>query len=560
MIGSVRAGAAAIVLWFLAISPAAAELCRVSFAHPSLGSDGLSLLVEKALLYINDGPARGTAFLIDRHRGIYLTAAHVVAAKADYRIAENRETIFLNSRNPRLSGDRISLKVLTILTEDENSRSGVPAYALDDLAILQLRDFELPSNVQPLELALRKPVSYPRDRVHFTGYGVTRPEDPRPRIIDDNQTPLEPLSHNVYGIGETVEGGDSGGPVLLGNGNVIGLIMRAQDRHQAIIHPLDRYRLAIMDEVVPEGDRLIEVLFASQDLDQRIIDAIGLLQPAPAAISNLEWASAILKLDTLGLLADVDTELLHCPLVMAATQRQIGAYGGFITREIVLREYRSAEPAEVLNEGQRAEQRGEALRAIALYELASDGYRRQVASLMGEESVQRALAGSLIRASETALPGELEGINGTTWSFQATVDTLAERLDVTAPADIVVDVTPQTSPRFRTFTSDRLAVALNDYGRALARGNNLRAQISGADFVDLASQETAIRATAIGATVAGSTSWRQLNLDTLQYSLTGHHAETGAADRIGIDVRTMAVRPNDRVLFDLGSSSHWPGD
>jgi hypothetical protein len=238
----------------------------------------------------------------------------------------------------------------------------------------------------------------------------------------------------------------------------------------------------------------------------------------------------------------VETELLECPLSLAAMQRQIGTYGAPIATELLRRQYADATPAEVLNDAVRAEQRGETLQAIALYDVASKGYQGELATLLTEAPTQRALAGSLVRALELAPPAESARIFSANWNFQESVSTLADHLGTAAPSNVVIDVTAENASRFRTFTSDRLAVVLHDYGRAVARGNNLRLQMMGSDFVDATPLTTAIRATAIGATVAANRGWSELNLDTLQYSLDS------LSDEVGLQL--VSRRPN-RVLLQL---------
>ncbi|MBO6551523.1 MAG: trypsin-like peptidase domain-containing protein [Roseitalea sp.] len=529
-----------LVAFFFTSNDAHADECAFFFGKRDLSPSEMEQRYEKSLLYINDNDARGTAFLIDAD-GLYLTAAHVVMKRVEQRRA-NGQAPFVFARNPLVGEGRLKLELVDVFAGGQSSDDGQLAYQVDDLALLRLIDFELPADANPLELAIRKPRSRPeRDRVRFTGYGIVRPEAPvAPRIIDNSEWDLARLEEGVYRIAASVDGGDSGGPVFLRNGNVIGLVLRQMGSGQALVHPMYRYEDRLINVFRLENDvsSFVERLVSHSSGNSIERREIAMLFQ-DGSVSNIEWVTAIREMKLKDSISRLDRELLSCPLIKAAEEREIGQYASIMIAEFLSRQWADLPAPEILNRAVSLEAGGDLAVAAAAYDLAIDAYRRELASILGEGGAQRAFAGLLARASS----------GDRSLEYESELAALAGRLGVKSPDNIVVNVSPENIDRFKTYTSDRLAVALHDFARAASRGQFVTDAMSGSGHADYflfseGTTDAAITAAAVGSAVGTSPQWRALNADTLFYAASGN---PDIAEQLSNGV------PSEQFLFDLAT-------
>jgi hypothetical protein len=278
------------------------------------------------------------------------------------------------------------------------------------------------------------------------------------------------------------------------------------------------------------------------------------------AMSNLELAAAITELDREQKLTEIDSDILDCPLYLAAAGRDLGMYGSPIMREKWRREMDTADAAATLSKAQSFDREGNTLLATTLYDLAAEKYRIELASMLAEEPAQKAVLASLYRAETGATrslcigtEADCPGTTPTFGSFPGVLASISGSLGLGKTVESVIDVDPEKRPGLRKYGSDTLSVALHDYGLALMRGNQLQTTYMGEDFSKSDALQWAVSAGALGAVVAYKPVWTEMNVDLMAKSVEGLGSQ-----KAGL-VMKAAEDPGSLGLFGIGTGDIWQG-
>ena len=203
-------------------STSSAALCE-EFEHPiSQFPSAAQSLQHSVLLIVNDDTRRrGTAFLVDRDRRLFLTARHVVIT-SDGNPASSISGYFKGQPNsPVRLGVHASLPKLDValIRVQENERAGI----LDDKP--------------ELELSFRRPASEYFGML-TAAYGS--PNAPTIRTKESTQLNTDRMADGTLAISITVAEGSSGAPILrMTNALVVGVVLKMQTTGWAIIRPVN---------------------------------------------------------------------------------------------------------------------------------------------------------------------------------------------------------------------------------------------------------------------------------------------------------------------------------
>ncbi len=521
------------------------ENCVVPYTYPELEYADLEQKAARGVLHIDGRSGGGTAFLIDRDRGIYLTAAHVVMREvAAFREDKPQEAIL--GTNAALPGKSLLLKVIEVDENPEQRR---------ELAVLQLVNETPPEELYEFQMALRDLAG--KEEVRFIGYGTKSADFPLPRMSHP-ASPVEPSNHPILHrfVVAGANGGDSGGPVFLSNGSVIGIMVQHQSGQTAVFHSLTAYLKTLLKvEPALRDERLVAEIFAPGSVEERRQKATKMLLPGAAAdgMSNIEFAAAIAQLELDGSMPAVDRSLLDCPLYFAAAGRDLGLYGSPILREKWRRDTADSDGKSIFRKAEQFESEGNTVIATALYELAGEKYRAELASLLEEPTAQKAIAASLYRTKTATIATQQNPAQPSqklidTTNFPDVLTSVAFSLGLDTEVKRVIET--DAASTFKNFGSDTFSVALHDYGLALTRANRLHAEIGGGSINSSAS-DWATRAGALGAVVAYKPAWQRHNFVLLRVGVEG-------MDPNRADLVAKAVKAGDEgTLLDIGIGADW---
>lgn len=212
----------AIVLGIITVHFTSRAISCEQFAHPlfQFSSAAQSLKHSTLLILNNDSGRKGTAFLIDRDQGLFLTALHVVAT-SDANPASSISGYFDGQPNSAL---RLSV------------HATLPKL---DVALIQVEEDEPTSILDgrpELELSFRRPAN---EHFGMLTAAYSSPDVPTIRTRESTQLDTDIMPDGTLAISINVAEGSSGAPILRKtNALVVGVVLKMQTTGWAIIRPV----------------------------------------------------------------------------------------------------------------------------------------------------------------------------------------------------------------------------------------------------------------------------------------------------------------------------------
>lgn len=346
----------------------------------------------------------GTAFVIDSNNQLLLTAAHVLERANPSNDIPLNETVNLRFPGINQGHDIATAKVLYIFDSplherDQDTSSG---HYVEDVALLKLEDQHTSMSLAHLHLYMRKwdddfqpntvtVHSYygaSNDIVDVSG-SITRQSDPRD------------VRYNLkcaMNVGVTIDGGDSGAPVLDQNGFAIAIVLEDFPKGAVKfgrvmpIYCLTEHLPQALDGVFPEAaTSLAELIYdgSSSAVTDALLPSVG----PPRGASNPLVFHAFTKL---GQALESNEwkvnrqliEKLDCPIITAAYERRIhlprsiknGLMNQLASRDASVKQVADS----YLREGQALSDRGMYATAAAVTELSSAFYAAEVMKELSE--------------------------------------------------------------------------------------------------------------------------------------------------------------------------------
>lgn len=508
----------AALMSILMVNGFAAQACSGTFSHPELTNHQHNSLLVKALMFIGNNRVHGTAFLIDRESGLYITAAHVVENLVD----DTSTTI--TGVNSTLFDKPVELKVLKSYFEDRDTL---------DFALLKLKDRKLPNNVRALELAFGLPDTG-NDKVRFSGFGAA--SDTYPNLRPVSEVPATILrrggrDREVYYFATDIDEGDSGGPVLLPNGNVIGFITHHQSKTQAIFHSIAKYaKKIVIDARQHIKPKLLSVIDDAPESIGAMLDTSG-----DGSLSNLGFVISVVEMKKNDKLKDINYDLIDCPLYPASAARNLGYFAASIQERVWEKEIAGIGLSALLRRADELVSSKDYVQSVALYRFVAERHQRDLAELLTTPTAQRAIAGALTRAQHFSVvnrvdnrPGSLRPLTGLrirvltageSREVYSPLLTIARRLNL--PVSTFFSIAePKTDAGYKSYTSEKLSVMLHDYATVMSKLGRVERLLPDQDSASEINLVIAARAAALGAAVAGDHSpFRSANIDSRAYIL-----------------------------------------
>ena len=274
----------------------------------------------------------GTAFVIDAKYHLLLTAAHVVRDANSSDESPIGEKVVLRFPGINNGKDQVSATVVEIFERPENSRYGDH---VDDIAILKLNEVSSKFPLQQLRLHMSQWSGRRLDDVVVHSYyGASNDVVPAPGTITRESNP-DNVRENlkcILNVSITIDGGDSGAPVLNKDGFVLGVVLqdfpRGAIKHGKVMaaYCLTDHLPKALQKVVSKPSKSIAMAI----YDKPNKDVAEILMPSKDG--NQESSNPLIHyaLTELGRLLEqsknVKTEFidkLQCPIMRATIERRI---------------------------------------------------------------------------------------------------------------------------------------------------------------------------------------------------------------------------------------------
>lgn len=275
----------------------------LTFYHARLGKDDYTNF-ERAILRIQAGHETATGYLVDTKQGYVITAFHVVEA------AYENPSIEITATNPEIPSLKSPLK-LSIVAEVADP---------GDVALLKIADTStlITDGVQALEIGLD---FLPSSQYVTMGYpkGTNLQEQPAAWEGPSRDSP------GYYDVGQDVEQGDSGSPIIDDQGVVVGTLVAKPFANRALytrlvdVQPLFDKLPADSRMQSMEQDALDSNLSTSERQSEMIND-LKWVTGNPSNLELLEWANLMARR---GAKFKPEQALLGCPILRAYEDRRL---------------------------------------------------------------------------------------------------------------------------------------------------------------------------------------------------------------------------------------------
>ena len=470
----------------------AVEKCD-AYRHPSFGFDHVESKLKESVLTIKYDKEVGTAFLIDRSRGLFLTAHHVVK-KNDTQATEKVQGRFASEGSKVFN--------LSVLKEDANL--DVALLQTDDLSQLQDRDeFELSFHVH-------KP-----QRVGFlsTAYGTI--DDPKvTRTLSLDKFGYDDVQR--YGISIPVNFGDSGAPIMkTDNGLVIAIVIERITDKRAIAQPMVNLRKFLKkDSMKNLPKQMSQVIDESlKGFDEDVWHSMFRANEGPL-YSNFRLAGMIQSIWENKPWPKLYDKIKGCEVFFVGINRGLGHYAGYLQAFATTSENRHASKAKALFDAAEEKSKiGEHEFARILYETASELYANAIAALLVRESGSGYLAALLSGSgfTRTTMSGNFAKLSEYTLADSSDTAVDAEQYATIAMAPFAPEINIEriVVPRMAR-QKNAMGILFHDYQTSRLRAANL----SPRGFSSLVARDTFVYAV-WGSQVSHSRRYRGLNYQAM---------------------------------------------
>lgn len=459
--------------------------CEAEFGLLNKSSQQLQNLVPNTLLHIRSaldstlGDSVGTAFLVSRELGLFVTAGHVV-----------RDAIGLDQKDARdfpirgitRNGQEIGLNVHQFLCTAESCTGQLndKNTGREDFALLQANPTDLRHLRGHLEVRFPLP-DWQTDGLYFMGFGSspTGQSNPRPNVAPESAFTITRQYDHIYEAEKSVTGGDSGAPVFSNKGEVYGIVIEGSGSI-AQIHGIKHYIAHLLDAHLDlqtkKPKKLRDYIFEENEYkDEHQIREI--LYNSREIYTNIEIA--LLYKEHGDEIRRLKGRMFDCIVKNIGEQRRLSPYASRVIQESTLQGLRDSNAAELIN-GTTSLRRSRRLREAQIVNqfarrVASD----EIAAILGGSDGQRALAGSVARNQRPQIVDRqqvvatsytsLEPMDGIT-ADEAIVPLKRELesiLDGAVLEASLSHIAERPIGAFETYTSERLALAMQHYARTV---------------------------------------------------------------------------------------------
>ncbi|MBZ5567220.1 MAG: serine protease [Acidobacteriia bacterium] len=376
-----------LTLLLLMSSAAMGQGACESFVPGALDATAIRQQFSGAVLRIG---STGTGYLIDSSGGYVLTAAHVVSPMVDQGIP-------VVATSPSKE-DTLELSVVQVLEPQ-------------DLALLQVKNPEIASNIQPLDISFH----LPDESINLVAMGYPKVGDENNRslkVFDAKFTEL--TTSGLIEVDQRTYYGNSGGPLVDRTGSVVGTCeQEAGGNNLARYSPSANAKPLL--ERIPLSSRMkmIDKRFRDGTLPRP--ELVQLLLKRPGGPSNVELYLWMKHISASKISYSKLKEFLTCPLLSALADRNmLDAIQFFVSQ---------ADPAIIskvsLELGKREARLGKAAAALQNSRIALDAFSK-LGDTKGQAEAEL-LIGNILEQSgayDSALARyqeALDNVNATAW-------------------------------------------------------------------------------------------------------------------------------------------------
>ncbi len=284
----------------------------------------------------SQGAYHGTAFVVDAGHGLLLTAYHVAKDATQRDDPSNRlVSLYFPGLSPSIETTakvvRYVRRPSQIALEDKEDH-------VHDLALLQVEDEAVRQRLEDVRLALGRVESSDK----ATAYSYYRASSTPVPSSGTVSLPTKTTDSRIavkcrFDLTSMTAGGDSGGPVVLPDGSVVGVVLSDVPHGStktAKYLQSECIRDTLVDWYLDFAEaRIAEV--AQMIIEKQPGELTQLLRPHPFgsdSVSNLEFSAALHQLPVVLRNSPGMTEANHenlkskvqCPIMMAAIERKVG--------------------------------------------------------------------------------------------------------------------------------------------------------------------------------------------------------------------------------------------
>ena len=363
------------------VSAHAVDGCN-DYRHPSPGISVVAHQLKSSVLTIKSRNNKGAAFLIDRERGLFLTARHVVRAN----IGDNM---------PPVQGMFPNKEIVNLSVIDDDAEL--------DVALLETtQSIDLSSRTE-FELSFR-------DHEQQVGYlDASQSSFDRPwiRLIEQVGEYRRESNGQIMVEVRKVTGGGSGAPVIRGtNGLVIGFVREKTTNDVAIVQSIISLENFLNKNSIHNLPRRIsELVVSPTEFDES--EWHGLFQVEGAERhSNFRLAGMIQMMWESPPWPDLRSKIGDCEILIAANNRELGKYASYLHTMAYNVNPNVHAAKAVFNAAEEKSRAGEVEVAGTLYDTAATLYAGAIAARL-QESYGGGFVTALLAATgyvETPIP------------------------------------------------------------------------------------------------------------------------------------------------------------
>ena len=444
--------------------------CRAEYGLPNKSDQELNSKVTSALVKVREFGRKGsfgTGFVVNRQQGLVVTAGHVVK---DYQESSDDWPI----AGQLADGRAIALRIEQLLCDD-CTRSTDLQQLRADFALLRVKPDYLSYLTTQLEAYFPRPEELHKG-LYFMGFGAspTGQTVTFPTVAQSAQFAVGRQVQGLYRRDKPVFYGDSGAPVFTARGEVLGIIV-ATSAAFATIQGIERYIPSVIEAHEAMALPKLEQLYGTIMGHAETGDWLSLnedVQQAQQSLTNFEIATFVRAFETE--LLELDGYPVSCILSNLVGQRKVWPYGFSIAMAAYRRANASLDAGQLIRQAQTLANVGEDQAALIAVRVAREAATEEIRQLLNEESGQFALAGSIARneGTDDLVSFGIDQSNPQEPAIQALgkynafLDIALASESKTVQENLVGD---RSLASFESYTSERLAIALQHYARTVAQ-------------------------------------------------------------------------------------------